>query len=186
PATLRARGSRWSSRARRWPRPSPSRSAQPRRPSRSTARSQPARGGRSPRCQVQRDVPRWKGTARRTYPEEEPVTDDRFEVRHEPERSRYVLLDGEAEIGEERYLDVDGADRPERILHHTLVTEEYEGQGLASRLVQEVVEDTIAAGRAVVPVCPYVARWMTKHSEFAAHVIEPTPEHRAALKASHP
>lgn len=111
------------------------------------------------------------------------MTDDRFEVRHEPERSRYVLLDGEAEIGEERYLDVEDADRPERILHHTLVTEEYEGQGLASRLVREVVEDTIAAGRAVVPVCPYVARWVTKHPEYAEHVVEPTPEHYRELKA---
>src|SRR5690554_4147313 len=80
-------------------------------------------------CRFPSDAGRWKW---RRVPGATPtrrsrtVSDRRFEVRHEPERSRYVLLDGQAKIGEERYLDVDGADRPERILHHTLVTEEYE------------------------------------------------------------
>lgn len=109
------------------------------------------------------------------------MSEDNIAVVHEPERSRFVLRDGAAEIGEEQYLDAAG----ERILFHTLVSEEYGGQGLASRLVQQVVEETIAAGLAVVPVCPYVQAWLPSHPEYAAHVVEPTTEHRALLRQHH-
>ena len=108
------------------------------------------------------------------------MSENLIDIRHAPEDSRFVLLDGAQEIGEERYLDVEGA---QRILFHTVVAEEYGGRGLASQLVQRVVEDTIAAGLAVVPVCPYVAAWLPRHPEYAAHVVEPSPEHHARLRA---
>lgn len=117
------------------------------------------------------------------------MTDKRFEVEHRPEESRYVLLDrGESgsesqEIGEEAYFDFAGADRTERILFHTLVSEEYGGQGLASVLVRHVVDETVAAGHAIVPVCPYVAAWMQKHPEYAQHAVAATPEHLEALRS---
>src|SRR5690606_25784523 len=119
------------------------------------------------------DGARWRGAVS----EEAPMSDDRFEVQHLADESRFVLIDREAEggaqvIGEERYLDVDGADdstspdaRRERILLHTVVAPEYGGQGLASVLVKAVVEETIAAELAVVGVCPYVAKWLPKHPE---------------------
>ena len=117
------------------------------------------------------------------------MADNRFHVQHEPEQSRYVLIDrGEdgaqgKEIGEERYLDVEGADRPERILHHTVVSPDYGGQGLASVLVKFVVEDAIASGLGIVPVCPYVARWLPKHPEYGEHVVAPTSAHLAELRS---
>jgi len=113
----------------------------------------------------------------------------RFEPLHQPEQSRYVLLDrgengaGAEEIGEERYLDVEGASRTERIFYHTVVSPAYKGQGLASVLVRFAVEDAIAAGHAVVPVCPYVAAWLPKHPEYAEHVVPPKPAHLQALDA---
>lgn len=121
------------------------------------------------------------------------MNDERFEVRHLPEQSRYALIDrgedgtGDQEIGEEQYLDLaagtgdgDGA-RPVRIMYHTLVSEDYAGRGLASRLVRPVVDDAIAAGLAIVPVCPYVAAWLPKHPEYSEHVIKPTADHLKAL-----
>lgn len=113
------------------------------------------------------------------------MSEDTISVQHDPEHSRYVLKDGDTEIGEERYLDVAGdesTERAERILHHTVVAPDREGEGLASRLVQHVVEDTVAAGRAVVPVCPYVASWLDRHPEHAEHVVEPTAAHREEVK----
>lgn len=107
---------------------------------------------------------------------------ENISVQHEPELSRYVLKDGDTEIGEERYLDVAGDDRAERILHHTEVTPDREGEGLASRLVQHVIDDTVAAGRAVVPVCPYVAAWLDRHPGYTNHVVAPTAAHRAELE----
>lgn len=112
------------------------------------------------------------------------MTDERFEVRHRPDESRYVLVDreagdGGAVIGEEGYVDVG----TERVLFHTLVAEEYGGQGLASRLVRHVVDDVVAQGLSIVPVCPYVAAWLPRHPEYAEHVVQPTPEHLRAIGA---
>lgn len=122
------------------------------------------------------------------------MPEQRFHVEHLTEQSRYVLLDRGAaeaspmstdlEIGEESYLDFAAPGGTERILFHTGVAEKYGGQGLASVLVRAVVEDTIAAGLHVVPVCPYVAAWLPKHPEYAAHVVQPRSEHLRALRAN--
>lgn len=113
------------------------------------------------------------------------MTAERFTVRELPEQSRFALVDGgedgtgTTEIGEESYVDV-GADR---VLYHTVVSEDYAGQGLASRLVRAVVDDAVAAGRRIVPVCPYVAAWLKKHPEYDEHVVPRRGEHVAAIKA---
>lgn len=112
------------------------------------------------------------------------MTAERFEVRDVPGESRYVLLDhGDdgspvTEIGEESYVDV-GDDR---VLFHTGVSDDYAGQGLASKLVRAVVDDIIASGRRIVPVCPYVVAWLPKHPEYQQHVVERRSEHVAAVK----
>lgn len=114
--------------------------------------------------------------------------DQRFETRDLADESRYVLIDSEGadktagrEIGEESYVDVVASDGTQRVLYHTGVSEEYGGQGLASVLVRAAVDDTIERGFSVVPVCPYVASWLTKHTEYAAHVVEPGPQHLRAI-----
>lgn len=114
------------------------------------------------------------------------MTADRFVVEKLAGQSRYVLLDrGEdgsssIEIGEESFVDVGG----DRVLYHTLVSPEYGGQGLASVLVRAVVEDTIASGMSVVPVCPYVVAWVPKHPEYDEHIVQPLPEHIDAVRAA--
>lgn len=115
------------------------------------------------------------------------MTDQRFEVQDRPEESRYVLLDREASdgqvIGEESYVDVETGKGVQRVLYHTGVSEDYSGRGLASLLVQEVVDDVVARGYAIVPVCPYVAKWLPKHPEYGEHVVKPRPEHLQAVRA---
>jgi len=115
---------------------------------------------------------------------------DRYEIQHRPDRSRYVLLghgDDGAEsqtIGEELYKDVVRDTGRERIFYHTEVAESYSGQGLASKLVRRVVDDAVAAGYVIVPVCPYVAAWLSRHSEYADHVVQPTREHIRAIRSN--
>ncbi len=116
------------------------------------------------------------------------MPEERFAVENRSVESRYVLLDGEAEhgsaeIGEESYLDYPAEGATQRIMYHTGVSEQYGGLGLASVLVRAAVEDTIAAGLKVVPVCPYVAAWLPKHPEYADHVVAKTAEHLEALRA---
>ena len=117
------------------------------------------------------------------------MTGDRFTVEDRPEQSRYVLLDHEsgtgepAEIGEESYVDVTGVSGPDRrVLFHTGVSDDYTGQGLASVLVRAAVEDVIAGGRLIVPVCPYVKTWLPKHPQYADHVTAVLREHLRAVR----
>jgi len=114
------------------------------------------------------------------------MTDERFEVRDEPEASRYVLIDHESAdlvIGEESYVDVRADSGPQRVLFHTGVSEDYGGQGLASFLVRHVVDDVVAHGYAIVPVCPYVVAWLPKHPEYDQHVVKPGTAHLRAVAA---
>lgn len=111
-----------------------------------------------------------------------------MQVQDIPQESRYVLLDGVQEIGEEGYVDT--ADGTQRILFHTFVSPERAGEGLGSTLVRSVLDDVVASGKRVVPVCPYVKAWLPKHPEYAQHVEEATPAHldtvRAATSGEHP
>lgn len=86
-------------------------------------------------------------------------------------------------IGEEAYVDVEDGGSIQRVLYHTDVSSEYGGQGLASFLVGQVVHDVVAAGSAIVPVCPYVAGWLPKHPEYDEHVVKPRPAHLQAVAA---
>jgi predicted GNAT family acetyltransferase len=103
-------------------------------------------------------------------------------VRNAPQRRRYELLDGGAVIGKAHYLPHDGGKGPERIFYHTTVSEDYAGQGLAARLVQDALDDTLAAGIAVVPVCPYVKAWLRKHPDYQPRMTAVHPEHLAAVE----
>lgn len=117
------------------------------------------------------------------------TSNDRFEVQSQADESRYVLLDHSAtvastqEIGEEAYVDVEAEDGTQRVLFHTMVSEAYAGQGLASLLVKAVIEDTVARGYRIVPVCPYVAKWLPKHPEYDEYVVAVTPAHLRAVAA---
>jgi predicted GNAT family acetyltransferase len=103
-------------------------------------------------------------------------------IRNAPERRRFELVDGAAVIGNAHYLPHDGGDGPERIFYHTTVSEDYSGQGLASRLVQQALDDTLAAGIAVVPVCPYVKAWLGRHQDYQRRMTAVRPEHVAAVE----
>jgi uncharacterized protein len=58
-------------------------------------------------------------------------------------------------------------------LPHTVVEEEFEGQGLASQLVRGALDDIRAQGRQVHPFCPYVKSWIQKHEDYADLVDDP-------------
>lgn len=79
-------------------------------------------------------------------------------------KGRYVLrgADGaEAEItftrvGEQRI-----------IIDHTEVPDAFRGQGVGLRLVTRAVEDARAAGRRIIPLCPFAAAQFRRHPEWA-------------------
>ena len=81
---------------------------------------------------------------------------------HLPDRSRYVIMLGETIIGLSTYREEDGR----RLFLHTQVDEAYQGHGLASALIRFALDDTRAAGKRIVALCPMVADYVGKHHDF--------------------
>ncbi|MFD5270797.1 GNAT family N-acetyltransferase [Streptomyces sp. NPDC058335] len=64
----------------------------------------------------------------------------------------------------------------QRVFFHTEVDDAYAGQGLAAQLVQQALVDVLQAGKRIVPVCPYVAKFLKRHDEFADITDPVTPD----------
>ncbi|MFF4347202.1 GNAT family N-acetyltransferase [Streptomyces sp. NPDC001530] len=87
-------------------------------------------------------------------------------------KHRYeILVDGRT-AGLTAYRDRDN----QRVFYHTEIDDAFAGQGLASLLVQQALTDVRASGKRIVPVCPYVAKFLKKHEEFADIADPVTPE----------
>ena len=71
-------------------------------------------------------------------------------------------LDG-ARIGESDFHD----DGDTRVITHTEVESEHEGEGIGSHLVKWALDDIRSSGLRVVPQCPMVAAYIDKHQEYA-------------------
>ncbi|MFI6391300.1 GNAT family N-acetyltransferase [Nonomuraea sp. NPDC050547] len=52
------------------------------------------------------------------------------------------------------------------VLTHTEVLREFEGQGLAGKLVRHALDASRDTGLKVSPVCPYVKTYIERHPEY--------------------
>ena len=93
-------------------------------------------------------------------------------------KHRYEILVDGTTAGLTAYRDRDD----QRVFYHTEIGDAFAGQGLASILVQQALTDVRALGKRVVPVCPYVAKFLKKHDEFADITDPVTPEVQRWLK----
>lgn len=99
-----------------------------------------------------------------------------MKIQHNPAKHRYEAVDdGGTVAGFAAYRDRPGS----RAFTHTEVSDAYAGQGVASRLALFAVEDLRDAGLRLVPYCPYIARWLKKHPEYAGIVDWPEPKSTA-------
>ncbi|MFD7441648.1 GNAT family N-acetyltransferase [Streptomyces sp. NPDC059909] len=64
----------------------------------------------------------------------------------------------------------------QRVFYHTAVDDAFAGQGLASHLVHQALTDVRDSGKRIVPACPYVAKYLEKHDEFADITDPVTPD----------
>jgi predicted GNAT family acetyltransferase/glutaredoxin len=84
------------------------------------------------------------------------------EVVDVPESNRYELRLGGHLIGLAAYRRRDG-----RIaLTHTEVDKSCEGRGFGSRLAAAALDDAAREGLDVVPLCPFIARYIDRHPEY--------------------
>lgn len=61
----------------------------------------------------------------------------------------------------------------EVVFTHTEVFDEFGGQGLAHVLAAAALADVAQRGKTVVPICPFIASYLTKHPEAAPSVRWP-------------
>ncbi|AJE39497.1 GNAT family N-acetyltransferase [Streptomyces nodosus] len=93
-------------------------------------------------------------------------------VRHADAKHRYEILADGVRAGLTVYRDRGD----QRVFFHTEIDDAFAGRGLASQLVQEALADVRESGRRIVPVCPYVAKFLKRHEEFADITDPVTPE----------
>jgi predicted GNAT family acetyltransferase len=103
-------------------------------------------------------------------------------IRNNPERSRFEVVDSDKVIGQAAYKEYE-AGEAQRIFYHTVIDDEYGGQGLAARLATQALDETVADGITIVPVCPYIKKFLTKHPEYGPNTTKPTPAHLEFLSA---
>jgi predicted GNAT family acetyltransferase len=86
-----------------------------------------------------------------------------IEVTDDPGRSRFeIRVDGRL-AGFAEYV-VHGAVAD---FTHTEIDEQFEGRGLAGRLIAAALDESRADGRQVMPYCPFVKSYIGKHAEYA-------------------
>lgn len=84
------------------------------------------------------------------------------EIVDAPERSRYeIRVDGEL-VGFADYRDRDAL----RVMPHVEIDPAHGGQGLAGQLTAHALDDIRARGKAVAPMCPFVAHYVQEHPEY--------------------
>jgi uncharacterized protein len=85
-----------------------------------------------------------------------------------PDELQYELWLGQTRAGFLAYRREPGT----VVLIHTDVDPAYEGQGLGSRLVAGAIADVRSRGLKLVPLCPFVARYLRRHPEHQDLVVE--------------
>lgn len=84
------------------------------------------------------------------------------EIKFDSEKNRAVALDGQKEIGESTFSKSDTI----WIIDHTEVSEEYSGQGIAKKLVEEIVEQVRKANVKLMATCPYALKLFASTDKY--------------------
>lgn len=86
-------------------------------------------------------------------------------VNHEAKSRFEVALDGKLAVAE--YMN-----RGDKIVFtHTEVPEGLEGRGIGSALARTALDWARSQGKAVLPLCPYIAAYIRRHPEYLDLVL---------------
>ena len=85
-----------------------------------------------------------------------------MQIRYEVEHGRSAAYDGEKRIGVAEFDAQDGR----WSITHTEVDPAYGGQGIARRLIEEIIAEARRTGKKIVPVCSYAEKMMTGKEEY--------------------
>jgi predicted GNAT family acetyltransferase len=99
-------------------------------------------------------------------PRMEPSVEPR--VADNPDLSRFEIFEGDELAGFAEYHRY----KEEIAFIHTEVDPRFSGRGLAGRLARAALDAARDQGLAVLPFCPFIRGWITKHPEYADLVPE--------------
>lgn len=84
------------------------------------------------------------------------------EISDNAEQSRYeIRLDGDL-AGFAEYERGEGA----LVFTHTEVDSAFEGKGLGSALARGALDDVRSKGLSVVPLCPFIKKWIHRNPDY--------------------
>ena len=91
------------------------------------------------------------------------ITQDPIRIIFEESEQQSAAYDGDRMIGECQY----SIDRTGKwVIVHTGVRPEYNGRGIAKRLVECIIEAARERGAKIIPVCSYAQRMMSGKDEY--------------------
>lgn len=79
-------------------------------------------------------------------------------------KGRYVVKGAD---GTEAEMTFSKVGESQIIIDHTGVPDVFRGQGVGAMLVARAVEDARAAGKKIIPLCPFAAAQFRRHAEWA-------------------
>jgi predicted GNAT family acetyltransferase len=86
-----------------------------------------------------------------------------YSVQDDPDKQRFeILVDGQR-AGFAAYRVRDGA----VVITHTQVDPEHRGAGVGAQLAHRTLDTLRERGVRVVPQCPFFARYIAEHPEYA-------------------
>jgi uncharacterized protein len=90
-------------------------------------------------------------------------------VVHNREQLRYeVYSDGKAAGFTQYYRTGDRV-----VFTHTEIDSAFGGQGLGKVLAGEALDDVVASGKVIVPMCAFIAGFLKKNDKYDGHVQAP-------------
>jgi predicted GNAT family acetyltransferase len=91
------------------------------------------------------------------------------EVRNDPAKHRYEVFEDGAVAGFAEYMEVHGG---RIVFTHTEMDPKFEGQGLGTKLIAGALDDARDRDQQIVPICPFVARYVHKHPQYVPFLDE--------------
>ncbi|MER2534977.1 MAG: GNAT family N-acetyltransferase [Rhizobiaceae bacterium] len=92
------------------------------------------------------------------------MSDTEITLEETGSKGRYVFR---AASGEEAEMTFSKVGDTQIIIDHTGVPDAFRGQGVGLKLVTRAVEDARAAGKTIIPLCPFAAAQFRRHPEWA-------------------
>ena len=85
-----------------------------------------------------------------------------MQIVFEPEHFRSAAYDGETRVGVAELEEARGC----WVITHTEVDPAYGGQGIARRLIEEIIHAARRQGKKIIPVCSYAEKLMTRNDAY--------------------